>query len=530
VLKETIAGLQRNLVGLGASELEGESAKFENDRDALNIGQQNDVNGMDRAMLEVGALAAVQNVVRGMRDLPGRKSVVFVGDGFSMLQQVDLGPNVARPDFFLPRPAILEAFRLLVDEANRSFVIIHTINTMGVFSPVTSGAKTGFSAEHHGRGLTGSETTAAITELHHQQQGPLELAHEAGGLTFSGNDYSIGLGQALADSEGYYVLGYQPDASTFQHADGKRADFHQIKVKVKKSGLQVRTRSGFFGIPDAETRLEPRTPEEHLWRIAASPFVATDLGIHVAPIFAHLKSGDLFRVFLHFDGNALTFSKGDDGQYRAPIEVLAALVDARGAAIEAKVFKLALRTDAQPDEALLAAGFNGTIDIPAARPGAYQLRVAARDVTSNRAGTGYQFVRVPNVGTTRLALSGVALQGDAASASPSLRRFTAASTVHYAFAAYNTRVDPKAHRPALTLRLRLFHNGTLLVDGPPVPIDTSSDSGDPDGTAEVAGELQLSPAIKPGNYQLQIEVKDTLAPAKTSIARQWVDFTVASAP
>jgi VWFA-related protein len=537
ILKDTVSRLQINLLGLGAGDEEGENAALKRgetpgasrttneDRDAMNKGQQNEANESASEQLQSGALAAVQNVVRGMRDLPGRKSVVFVSDGFSLMTPVATGATIARPDqWMVGRPDLIQAFQRLVDEANRSFVIIHTLSTQGVFNPLEDN----FSAERRGRTMTGSELTTAANTKSDKQGGLRQLAHEAGGLFLAGNDFGIGFGKAMADQEGYYVLAYQPDASTFTYKADKKAAFHRVTVRVKRSGLQARARSGFLGLTDAEAHPEPRSPEERLWNVASSPFIANDLSVRVTPIFAHRTGGDIFKVLLHLDGNGLTFAKSDDGRYRAPLEVLATLIDARGAAIEGKMFKFALQTAAEPDAAARTAGFSCNVELPAIKPGAYQLRVAARDVASNRTGTGYQFVRIPNLASTQLALSGVALQGEAASASPAERRFQAASTLHYAFAAYNAQLDPKDHRPALTLRLRLYHEGSLLVDGKPVPIDAVTTAEGPARSAEVSGELQLSPAIKPGEYQLEIEVKDTRAPGKTSTARQWIDFTIAA--
>jgi len=94
-----------------------------------------------------------------------------------------------------------------------------------------------------------------VNTLHDQEDGPRLLAQQAGGLAFTNNDYGLALGKAIADQEGYYVLGYQPDASTFRRTTDNKLEFHRIKVRVKKSGLQVRSRSGDKSKPpSARTR------------------------------------------------------------------------------------------------------------------------------------------------------------------------------------------------------------------------------------------------------------------------------------
>ena len=93
--------------------------------------------------------------------------------------------------------------------------------------------------------------------------------------------------------------------------------------------------------------------------------------------------------------------------------------------------------------------------------------------------------------------------------------------MRYAFDAYNAEADPASHHPALHVRFRIYRDGTLLVDGKPLPFDT----------ANVTGDFQLPPTLTPAEYLLQVEVTDIRARnTKTNRARQWIDFTIASTP
>ena len=66
------------------------------------------------------------------------------------------------------------------------------------------------------------------------------------------NDLLTGMKQIVRDSSAYYLVGYTSQAAT----DGK---FHEIKVKVKRPGLQVRSRKGFWAYTaeDARRALAP---------------------------------------------------------------------------------------------------------------------------------------------------------------------------------------------------------------------------------------------------------------------------------
>jgi hypothetical protein len=62
------------------------------------------------------------------------------------------------------------------------------------------------------------------------------------------------LDKILEDQSGYYLIGYRPSTETFDK------QFHKIRARVKKSGYEVRTRSGFFGMSEEEaTKLKKLT-------------------------------------------------------------------------------------------------------------------------------------------------------------------------------------------------------------------------------------------------------------------------------
>src|SRR6516164_3849260 len=56
------------------------------------------------------------------------------------------------------------------------------------------------------------------------------------------NDLDVGMKQIMRDSSAYYLIGYN---SSQAPSDGK---FHEIKVKVKRPGLQVRARRGYWAL------------------------------------------------------------------------------------------------------------------------------------------------------------------------------------------------------------------------------------------------------------------------------------------
>jgi VWFA-related protein len=70
------------------------------------------------------------------------------------------------------------------------------------------------------------------------------IAYETGGESFVSNSPALAFERAVKQGSASYLLGYAP--SPLRH-DGK---FHEIEVKVKRGGVQVRARNGYLA-PDA---------------------------------------------------------------------------------------------------------------------------------------------------------------------------------------------------------------------------------------------------------------------------------------
>jgi len=90
----------------------------------------------------------------------------------------------------------------------------------------------------------GSMRSAALRE---SQDGLRYLANETGGFAVvNNNDLAGGMKRIMVDQQGYYLIGYQPEAGTLApDATGK---FRRVKIKVVRKGLHVRTRSGFYAV------------------------------------------------------------------------------------------------------------------------------------------------------------------------------------------------------------------------------------------------------------------------------------------
>jgi VWFA-related protein len=114
------------------------------------------------------------------------------------------------------------------------------------------------------------------------------LSEQTGGRQFSNNYPAAALREIVKNSSAFYLLGY---ASAKNPADGK---FHKISVKVKRSGVDVKARTGYFApsLTDMDTArkkaLADAAPPEisrALSRLVDAPHIAVagDLWAGAAP-------------------------------------------------------------------------------------------------------------------------------------------------------------------------------------------------------------------------------------------------------
>jgi VWFA-related protein len=189
----------------------------------------------------VGTLGTVNQLVRGMKDMPGRKAVVLATDGFPILERASHDRN----GLYSIRPTVFEAIKRLADDANRSFVVLHAVDTRRLepfdIEPLFNSDAKGIQVN--------DEMLNKLANF--DGDGPALVAQSGGGLYLGNSNDLAGLfTRVMNDQRGYYLLAYEPDDQTFTRDKKKRAPFHRVKVKVNRTETRVRARAGFFGVAD----------------------------------------------------------------------------------------------------------------------------------------------------------------------------------------------------------------------------------------------------------------------------------------
>jgi VWFA-related protein len=494
-------------------------------------------------IFSVGTLGALNFVVRGMRELPGRKSVILLSEGFSLFT-VDRGRGTS--------DRVLQAVRRLTDLANRASVVVYSIDTRGL-------VYTGLTAADDVGGLSNERIDEMVRargdKLFDTQSGLHYLSQQTGGfLVRNNNDIAKALAKVGEDQKGYYLIGYRPESTTYDRR------YHTYAVKVKRPGLKVRTRAGFYGIRDEETRPVRRTREQQLMAALTSPFASSAVRLRLTTIFGdNAQEGSFMRSLMHINANDLKFDKEPDGKYQAALDVVGLTFGDNGRVVDSREQSGKLSMDEETYRKVLREGLIYSVNVPIKKAGAYQLRMAVRDASTEQTGSASQFIEVPDLKKNRLALSGVVLSGIRAAemkktgdanattsaqagvdkqpaegalneqetlASPAVRRFRQNSSFDFGYVIYNARLDKTTNLPQLTTQTRIFRDGQPVFNGKEQPVDVTQN---PDlKRISFLSRLRLGSALTPGEYVLQVVVTDMLAKEKDRhrVATQWIDFEI----
>ena len=139
----------------------------------------------------------------------------------------------------------------------------------------------------------------------------------------------------LNDQTGYYLIGYTPSDETFQELKSRVRPYHKLSVKVKTAGLSVRSRSGFFGVPDQDSKPVYNTRAEQLVAALSSPFGSGAVRLRLTALYANNeKQGSFVQSMLHIDGRDLTFSDEPDVVRIAVIDILLVTFSDTGAQMD----------------------------------------------------------------------------------------------------------------------------------------------------------------------------------------------------
>ncbi len=213
--------------------------------------------------VSMSAVKAAAVRLGGMRE--GRKSIIFVSEGFvsSIPPQLN-DPSAAMPRVgnrvspgieaandprsqsaqFFNEADLMNRLKEVFDTCNRNNTSIYAVDPRGL-AAFEYGVEQGVGLQTDKRSLTQSIDTLRVV-----------ADNTDGRAIVNRNDIATGMKQIMRDSSGYYLMGYTSSAAP---TDGK---FHTIDVRVKRPGVEVRARRGYWAYTTEDVARASAPPKE----------------------------------------------------------------------------------------------------------------------------------------------------------------------------------------------------------------------------------------------------------------------------
>jgi hypothetical protein len=429
----------------------------------------------------------------------------------------------------------------LTDLANRNSVIFNTIDVRGVMNSAMTEARDEVSTSGTADVNASDKLIADRTrDVRNSQEGMAVLANETGGRFYHDKNFLDGhVRRALSLEKGYYLLAYEPADDTF-----KGKNFNRLEIKLKRPDLKISSRAGFVGFTTDKTVAKKRTDNSELYEAIAAPLPKAGLNLQLTSFFGNTTDGNFVRSLFHLQGDEISFV--DDGNLKkAVFDVVAVTLNEKNEVVDEFTRTHIFRIEAAAIPLIKQNGLIYSTDVPIKKPGNYNFRVAVRDATSRILGTASQAIQIPDLRKGNLFLSGLtvaqvddkgkfpvpasvkpenALSLIASTAVPGVRQFHQGSILAYAYTIYNAKLDSTTNLPKLSIQMNLYKDGKLISEGKPQPADLEKQADL--SRINDYGYLRLNTAVDPGDYAVQVIVKDVSEGGKNTTSSQWIDFEV----
>lgn len=468
-------------------------------------GMVRDFEVMERDQQGYSTTNGLFAIIRTLRGLPGRKSLVLFSEG------------IAIP------PAVQRLFQGVIDAANRANVSIYTMDAAGLraeseqakIRDQVNGAAAGGGGILSSGG--GGEPLSKALEKNEDvlQQDPHNglagLAESTGGLLFENtNNLRPAFDRVESDLHNYYLVGYTP---TNENYDGR---FRNIEVRVSRPGLTVAARKGYFAVRDSGGA--PINPWEApaLGAFEQKP-VPNAFPVRAgAMLFPERDRPGLVPVVVDLKTAPITFQPSADNKtYTSDFAVIVRFLDPGNQVVR----KVSQHYEVKGPIADIERAKQGEVIFyrePELTPGVYTMETVVYDALADKSTVRLGTVEVPKTEAGKLRMSSLILvkrsekvpASDRRSANPLLVNDVilypnlgepvskAAKEVGFFFSAY-----PASGGAAPEASIELLLDGKLIAQLP-IPLAAA----DASGRIQQAGRLPLA-QLTPGTYDLRAVVK-----------------------
>jgi len=479
------------------------------------------------------SLSAIKSLIVHMGSLKeGRKALLLVSEGYTnalppQMRNADATrPGSGNPNAFNPMAGVNDPnedryqffsnldldsdLREVYDTANRNNVAIYAIDPRGL-PGFEFDINEGVNIQTDAGYLRSTMDTLRV------------LADNTDGRAIvNRNDLDVGMKQITTDSSAYYLIGYN---SSQAPSDGK---FHEIKVRVKRSGMQVRARKGYWALNAEQTARALQPPKPALPKAVDEALASVNRPSRAAVVRTWIGTsrGENGKTRVTFVWEPIPKTPGESAASRAgdPARVsLMAIAPDGSPMFRGRVPDVAVASTSSTGAAAATQGASAmkgssrvTFDVT---PGKVQLRVSVEGTASQVLDTEVREITVPDLTSASTLLGTPAmfrartipeynrLKADADAVPMAAREFSRTDRLLVRVPTYG----PGGTTPALSVHV-------LNRAGQPMNELTAAPSTKPN---EMQIELPLA-SFPPGEYVLEIK-----AAGEGGDAKELVGFRVA---
>lgn len=474
-------------------------------------------------------LATVENLTRTSGEIPGRKLIFFISDGFM------LNPNVSD---------MQDRIRNITNASAKNGVVIYSLDARGLVAGGFSDATNNLMGGNNSQGEMTGVIARYMTKNLSATQEPLRMiAANTGGKAFvNSNSLNVGFAKAISETSIYYLVAWRPDTGMLE-----RTKFRQVEVRViGRPDLNVQVRRGYYDVAPTPTVVKtekvvkvPAAPAKsgakaktaadiELRQAIGSPYPTNALPTQLGLVYVDTPSkGVVMTASIQIARQFMTFNHSEDKQ--------TALVDLTGVVLNDNGKPVASFRDrldvavyfpkyVGPPRRDLVYNFQSPL-----KPGLYQVRVATRDSKSGRTGSAMQWIEIPDLTARKLSLSSLLLgettkdaellkSGDPNAVAESMltvdHRLHRSSKLRFMTYVYNAaRGANGTAAPDVTLQIQILRNDQPVVTTASRKIEPGN-ALDP-ARLPYAAEVPLE-ALLPGRYVLQITAIDRISKTTAS--------------
>jgi VWFA-related protein len=367
-----------------------------------------DPNVMERGFQARNTLESVKSLAEFLAGVRGRrKALLFISEGIDY----EIHDPFNNPD----ATVVIDASRDAIGAATRANVSIYAIDPRGLTSMGDEGIEVDSFPEDPAFGIG---PTSMLDELRISQDSLRTLSEETGGFAaVNRNDFDGAFERVVTENSTYYMLGYYP---ANDRRDGR---FRKIEVRVKRPGLQVRSRKGYVaprGRAPAPSKASDTPTASAALRDAMNsplPMSAVGMSVFAAP-FKGAAPNATIAIAVEIAAGEFKYVE-KNGLLANDLEVGFVAVDTKGKLHSGDRSTVNLALKPETFERVKSRGFRVTsqMELP---PGRYQLRVAAAE-SGGRSGSVLYDLEVPDFYKAPLAMSGLAITAASAGQTPTAR-------------------------------------------------------------------------------------------------------------